>query len=485
MNRILFTHSYFLSLDLKQKKAGNAYPPLGTLYAAALMRKHGFNVSLFDSMLAESPHEIIPYLNKFQPDYVVIYDDGFNYLTKMCLTNMRQAAFTMSSFAKQYGCKVIVCSSDSTDHSSLYLQNGVDYVVLGEGEISLLELIEKLDNNELVENIPGIIFNKNNSIINTGRRAVIRNVDELPMPAWDLVDIDRYKTLWKNKHGYFSLNMVGSRGCVFKCNWCAKPLFGNRYHARSVESVVAELKLLVNEFRAEHIWFCDDIFGIKNSWIKEFADAVVRENLQFKFKIQSRADLLLEKGTAKYLAMAGCDEVWIGAESGSQKILDAMEKGTSVEQIYMSRMLLKKFNIKSAFFLQFGYPGETKEDIDATLKMVIDLMPDNIGISITYPLPGTKLFENVKQQLKEKSNWTDSDELAMMFTNTYPKEFYKILQRYVHSRYREKQSYGLLKKFFTTPALSSVKDLQKGLYGFYFSVSRIYKQNQLKKFGLN
>ncbi len=484
MNRILFTHSYFLSLDLKQKKAGNAYPPLGTLYAAALMRQHKFDVALFDSMLADSPYEIIDHLQKHQPDYVVIYDDGFNYLTKMCLTNMREAAFKMSSFARQYGCKVIVCSSDSTDNCSLYLQNGADYVVLGEGEMSLLELVEKLQNSNTVDDVPGIVFYKNNSLINTGRRAVIKNVDELPLPAWDLVDIEKYKALWKNKHGYFSLNLVGSRGCVFKCNWCAKPLFGNRYHARSVESVVAELKLLVDGFGAEHIWFCDDIFGIKTSWIKEFAELVVQENLQFKFKIQSRADLLLEKDAVKYLAMAGCDEVWIGAESGSQKILDAMEKGTTVEQIYMSRMLLKKFGVKSAFFLQFGYPGETKEDIDATLKMIMDLMPDNIGISVTYPLPGTKLFDTVKQQLKEKSNWTDSDELAMMFTNTYPKEFYKILQRYVHSRYREKQSYSLLKKFFTTPAISSFSDLLRGMYGFYFSMNRLYKQTQLRKFGL-
>lgn len=484
MNRILFTHSYFLSLDPKQKKAGNAYPPLGTLYAAALMRNHGYEVSLFDSMLAENPFEIVPYLQKHQPDYVVIYDDGFNYLTKMCLTNMREAAFKMSELAKQHGCKVIVCSSDSTDHAAIYLQNGADYIVLGEGEMGLLELIEKLNENESVDDVSGIAFYNNSNIINTGRRSVIRNVDELPMPAWDLVDIASYKNLWKKKHGYFSLNMVGSRGCVFKCNWCAKPLFGNRYNARSPESVVAELKLLVNEFGAEHIWFCDDIFGIKNTWIKEFADLVEQEGLKFKFKIQSRADLLLEGNTVKYLSKAGCDEVWIGAESGSQKILDAMDKGTTVEQIYMSRMLLKKFDIKSAFFLQFGYPGETKDDINATLKMVMDLMPDNIGISVTYPLPGTKLFENVKQQLKEKSNWRDSDELAMMFTNTYPKEFYKILQRYVHSRYREKQSYHLLKKFFSTPALSSVNDLQKGLYAFYFSLSRLYKQTQLKKFGL-
>jgi anaerobic magnesium-protoporphyrin IX monomethyl ester cyclase len=482
MHRILFTHSYFLSLDKKQKKAGNAYPPLGTLYAASLIRNNGFEVRLFDSMLASSPIEIADSLERFQPDVVVIYDDGFNYLTKMCLTNMREAAFTMAAIAKQRGCKVIVCSSDSTDHYGVYLENGADYIIFGEGEMTLLDVITKLSANQPVDLVPGIAFQHNEEVINTGRRGVIRNLDELPLPAWDLVNIQSYRSLWNKKQKYFSLNITASRGCTFKCNWCAKPLFGNRYHARSVQSVINELKVLVNDFGAEHIWFCDDIFGIKAGWVKEFAELVQKENLQFKFKIQSRADLLLEKDVIKYLKQAGCDEVWIGAESGSQKILDAMEKGTTVEQIYMSRMLLKKFNIKSAFFLQFGYPGEIKEDIDATLKMVMDLLPENIGISVTYPLPGTKLYNNVQPQLNDKKNWKDSDDLAMMFVNTYPKEFYKILQRYVHSRYREKQSYSHLSNFIKDPAKRQLHNLYKGAYAFYFLVSRMIKQRQLKKF---
>lgn len=482
MTKILLTHSYFLSLDPKQKKAGNAYPPVGTLYAASLLRKHGYEVSLFDSMLANEPGEILPHLENTKPQFAVIYDDGFNYLTKMCLTNMREAAFRMSEMAKQHGCTVIVCSSDSTDHAAMYLENGSDYVIFGEGEMILLDLIEALCNEKDVSTLSGFAYNTSAGIHNTGRRSVIRNLDELPSPAWDLININRYKTLWEKKHKYFSLNIVGSRGCTFKCNWCAKPLFGNRYHARSVEKVVEELKLLINEFGAEHIWFCDDIFGLKPGWIKEFAETVQREKLKFRFKIQSRADLLLEKDTVKYLAMAGCEEVWIGAESGSRKILNAMDKGTSVEQIYMSRALLKKFGIRAAFFLQFGYPGEVKEDIDATLKMVIELLPDDIGISVTYPLPGTKLFERVSTELSKKANWQHSDELAMMFTNTYPKEFYKILQRYVHARYREKQSYSALRSFIKGPI--HPEKLLLSSKAVYYSVLRISKQRELRKFHL-
>jgi radical SAM superfamily enzyme YgiQ (UPF0313 family) len=215
MPGILFTHSYFLSLDPKQKRAGNAYPPLGTLYAAALMRKHGYEVRLFDSMLSHSPEDIIPYLQQ-HPQYLVIYDDGFNYLTKMCLTNMREAAFRMSELGKAYGCTVIVCSSDSTDHYSLYLHNNADHVLFGEGEMTLLDLINALENNNPIAQIPGLAFKENDEIKSTGRRNVIRNLDELPSPAWDLVNIDSYKNLWKKKQGYTSLNLVASRGCTIK-----------------------------------------------------------------------------------------------------------------------------------------------------------------------------------------------------------------------------------------------------------------------------
>lgn len=484
MEKMLFTHSYFLALDPKQKKAGNAYPPLGTLYAAAMMRERGYEVSLFDSMLAAGPHLLEEQLRRFHPAYLVIYDDGFNYLTKMCLTNMRQAAFNMAQMAKSYGCKVIVCSSDSTDHAAAYLEHGADYVILGEGELTLQDLVEKLAEGQAINEIPGLVYKDNETITSTGRRNVIRDLDQLPLPAWDLVDFDAYRQLWKKKHGYFSLNIAASRGCTFKCNWCAKPLYGNRYHARSPEAVARELQLLVKEQGAGHIWFCDDIFGLKPGWVRQFAEAVEKQGLDFRFKIQSRADLLLEEDTVHWLAKAGCEEVWIGAESGSQKVLDAMDKGTTTEQIYRCRKLLAKHGIRAAFFLQFGYPGETREDIDATVKMVMDLMPDDIGISVTYPLPGTKLFERVSAELKDKSNWRHSDELAMMFRNTYPQHYYKMLQRYVHIRYREKQGYDLIRTTLRHPRSLQAGQLPKAAKAVYFSILRMIKQRELSKFHL-
>src|SRR4026207_190839 len=374
MEQILFTHSYFLRFDPKQWKSGQPYAPLGTLYAAALMRQEGYSVSLFDTMFAQSPQEVIPCLEKQQPNFFVIYDDGFNYLTKMCLTNMREASFEMCKLAKQRGCTVIVSSSDSTDHYEKYIEEGADFVLIGEAEMSLLELVNALQkNNKDVATIPGLAFKQHDCIIKTAKRLVLKDLDSLPLPAWDLVNIEPYRQSWLKHAGYFSMNMGTTRGCPFKCNWCAKPIYGNRYNTRSPQNVVDELKMLKEKYNFDHIWFCDDIFGLKPGWVNEFADLVEKENLHFKFKIQARADLLLQANYIRDLARAGCDNIWMGAESGSQKILDAMDKGTAVEQIHKSTKLIRKYGMKPSFFIQFGYLGETKDDIKRTIKMINEL----------------------------------------------------------------------------------------------------------------
>jgi anaerobic magnesium-protoporphyrin IX monomethyl ester cyclase len=229
-------------------------------------------------------------------------------------------------------------------------------------------------------------------------------------------------------HGYFSLNIATTRGCPYKCNWCAKPIYGNRYNSRSPLQVIEEIALLLERYKPDHLWMCDDIFGLKPGWIEEFSSLVKNKNLSFKYKIQSRADLLMEKDTIKALAESGAETVWIGAESGSQKILDAMDKGTTIAQIHEATTLLKQNNIRVGFFLQLGYLGETDEDLAKTFKMLLELMPDEVGISVSYPLPGTKFYDKVKYQLKEKQNWTDSDDLAMMFESTFNSKYYKHLQ---------------------------------------------------------
>jgi anaerobic magnesium-protoporphyrin IX monomethyl ester cyclase len=452
--KILFTHSYFYRLDPKQWKAQQPYPPYNTILAASMMEKEGFEVALFDSNLKRSPLEIEPYLQKEQPTYLVIYDDSFNYLSKMCLTAMRYACFEMIQLGKQYGCVVIVSSSDATDHFDKYLDAGADFVLLGEAELTLKELIKSSEQKLSFETIDGMVFRVNDETVKTKKRTILTSLDLLPMPAWGLVKIGDYQQIWQKRHGYFSLNIATTRGCPYKCNWCAKPIYGNRYNSRSPQKVADEIAFLMKTYQVNHFWICDDIFGLKPGWVKQFKASLEEKKVKPKLKIQSRADLLLKEDTIQDLVEVGLDEVWMGAESGSQKILDAMDKGITTLEIEKSTQLLKQKGVKVAFFLQYGYLGEHWEDIEKTLSMVKQLLPSDLGISVSYPLPGTGFHEKVKAELQTKQNWEHSNDLAMMYQATFSPEFYRQLHQHTHRVYQKEK---LLKNFQNLSTKSLIK----------------------------
>ena len=475
--KVLFSHAYYYQLDPKQWKGKTPYPPLGTITAASFLRENGYEVGLFDTGLLDGPDTVIPILHDHKPEYLVLYDDGFNYLTKMCLTNMREAAYRMIGYAKDRGCKVVLSSSDSTDHYQKYLEKGADFVLLGEGEETLLELINELELGEDGSDVKGMCFMAKDEVVNTGRRPVIRDLDQIPIAAWDLVDIESYRRIWEEGGREFTLNIATTRGCPYKCNWCAKPIYGNRYNSRSPKQVVEEIEMLGKEFGVSKFWMCDDIFGLKPNWVQEFRDLLKEKGLKIRYKIQSRADLLLQDDTIEALAQSGLEEVWLGAESGSQRILDAMDKGTTLEQIKTSTEQLQKFGVRVAYFLQFGYLGETKEEIEATIQMVADNKPDDIGVSVSYPLPGTKFYDIVQDQLGQKANWTDSDELALMFKNTFNQDYYKALHRFIHKFFRRNQAQEYLKKH----SLFSISGVKAFLKKIYYTPLISYYRNKMKR----
>jgi len=461
MTQILIGQSYFLRFDPKLWAAMQPYAPLGSLYAASYLRAHGYEVAFFDAMLAESESQWGTALGTHQPQYAVLYEDNFNYLSKMCLLRMRQAAFRMIEMAKACGCIVILCGADATDHAEDYLGHGADFVLIGEGEQTLIELLDQLSGRAAAEfgSIPGLAW-RDASIRRNARRSDIRDLDALPFPAWDLVDLDRYRSIWTKRHGYFSMNMVTTRGCPFHCNWCAKPIWGQRYHSRSPENVTAEMKWLKERYAPDHIWFADDILGLKPGWLPRFAAAVNTAHAKVPFKCLSRADLLLREGEVAALKSAGAQWVWMGAESGSQRILDAMDKGTRVEQIHEARQRLKRAGIQVGFFLQFGYPGEASEDIRRTVQLVREADPDDIGISVSYPLPGTRFFENVRDQLGVKQNWQDSNDMAMLHAGPFSTAYYRKLHRVVHREFRARKAWRSLKR---SPSLRQIARLGYGL----------------------
>jgi radical SAM superfamily enzyme YgiQ (UPF0313 family) len=469
MAEILLGQAYYLRFDDKLWRAQQPYAPLGTLYAASFLRQAGHTVSVFDAMLARSEAEWAAAVDRERPAVAVIYEDSFNYLSKMCLLRMRTAALRMIDLARARGCTVVVSGSDATDHPDVYLAQGAEVVILGEGEVTVAEVAGRMRRGagpprvERPDTIAGIAYVDDNGCVQrTAPRPFVRALDTLPFPAWDLVDVDRYRRLWRSRHGHHSMNVVTTRGCPYHCNWCAKPIYGQRYGVRSVANVVDELEWLRRDFHPDHIWFMDDVFGLVPGWTEGFAEEMQRRGLRLPFRCLMRADQVREP-VVSALAAASCRMVWMGAESGSQRILDAMEKGQTVDDVRRATRLLRAGGIRVGFFLQFGYPGERRDDIEATLDLVREMGPDDIGVSVSYPLPGTRFYDRVRSQLGVKQNWVDSNDLALMYRGAFSQQFYRVLHRVVHHEFRARRRPSSLRTLaswaYNTGALS-VRRLQ-------------------------
>jgi Fe-S oxidoreductase len=445
MLKILVGHAYYLKYDRKQWERGKPYPPLATIQVAALLRRLGHEVALFDAMLAAGVEDFAASLHDVRPDVVVLYEDNFNFLTKMCLGRMREAACRMIAEARAAGARVIVAGSDASDHPEAFLAAGAEAVLIGEGVAALAELIGRLERAPgvatpaWVAGLAGVAAQVDGQPQLTGVGALPPDPRLVGHPAWDLIDIERYRAIWHERHGFFSLNMAASRGCPFRCNWCAKPIWGNHYMQRSPQDVAAEMSHLKHAFQPDHIWMADDIFGFRVDWVTEFGEHLRATDGAVPFTIQTRADLISER-MAEALAQAGCAEAWLGAESGSQRVLDAMNKGTRVPELIVARERLGRHGIRVGFFIQLGYLGEELADLLATRELVAQAAPDDIGVSVSYPLPGTRFYELVKAQLGRKTHWRDSGDLAMMFRGAYDSEFYRSVRDLLHEQVALRQT---------------------------------------------
>jgi anaerobic magnesium-protoporphyrin IX monomethyl ester cyclase len=439
MLSILVGHSYFQRFDQKQVERAKPYPPLATLQVVSMLRRAGHEVALFDAMLADGLADYHRQLRAVKPQLLLLYEDNFNFLTKMCLGRMRRAACEMIAVAHDHGARVVAAGADVSDSPEPYLRAGADLGLIGEGLAALLGVVTKLDScrqargDELAEGLPGVASLVGDQVrIASGTRPLpaLQNGE---LPAWDLVDIERYRGVWLKAHGYFSLNMAASRGCSFRCSWCAKPIWGNQYLQRKPAAVAAEMTHLKRTLQADHVWFADDIFGFRVDWVREFAHELSAADGSIPFTIQTRADLISERMAAA-LREAGCREAWIGAESGSQRVLDAMNKGTTVAEIVTARARLRTAGIRVGFFIQLGYLDEQLDDILATRELLEAAVPDDVGVSVSYPLPGTKFYDLVKAQLGGKTHWQASDDLEMMFHGTYTSEYYRAIRDLLHER---------------------------------------------------
>ena len=434
---LLLAHSYYMRYDPKQTRKMKPYPPLSTLIAAALLRRERRHFTFFDAMLSEGVEEFRDLLHAARPKVVGILEDNFNFLTKMCTTRMREAAFEMISAAKSAGARVVVNGSDAIDQTAAYLHVGADAVILGEAEETFLDLTTRWsdDPDADLSRVAGLAIAGSaaarSSIRRTPARRSSTELDALPFPAWDLIDVEQYRVAWTAAHGRLSWNVCTSRGCPYACSWCAKPVIGRRYTQRSAANVAEELAQLRRAVAPDHVWFADDIFGLTPRWIEAFAAEVRSRSAALPFTMQSRVNLMTPTAV-EALAEARCEEVWLGVESGAQHVLEAMDKGTTVDEIREGTQRLKQHGIRACWFVQLGYPGEDWNAILQTRDLIRDEAPDDIGVSVAYPLPGTPFYERVRMDLRGKANWADSDDLAMMFRGTYSTDFYREIRDLLH-----------------------------------------------------
>jgi anaerobic magnesium-protoporphyrin IX monomethyl ester cyclase len=409
------------------------YSPLSPLLLAALLRKNGHEVALFDATFAAGVEEFETALDAYRPSLVVVMEDNFNFLTKMCTSGRRDSALAMIAAARAREARVAVNGPDAADNPAVYLAAGADAVALGEGEAALAELVGLWDRGEeAADTVAGLVLPGPGRLVATRPRGPIRDLDSLPPPAWDLIDIDAYRRAWRGAHGEFSWNMATSRGCPYTCNWCAKPSFGRRYTVRSPADVVRELVLLNAEVAPDHIWFADDIFGLDVDWTTALAHEVEAAGCRTPFTMQSRVNLMTER-MVEALVVAGAREVWLGVESGSQKVLDAMDKGSTVGAARAATRVLKAHGVRACWFIQLGYPSETWEDILSTRDLIREEQPDEIGVSVAYPLPGTEFHHRVQAQLGRQRNWKDTGDLAMLFQGAYSTALYRKVRDALHA----------------------------------------------------
>ena len=398
------------------------YPPLGILYLSAYLKRAGFSVEVFDATFRD-PEDFREVVRKLKPKIVGIYA---NIIT-------RENVFRMARMAKDSGVEFVVCGGpDAPEWADLYLENGVDAIGTNEGERTLEELIPWLNNKGLagLEEFPGLIIRRNGRAFKTPPRQVIADLDTLPWPDRDVLVMEDYFKAWKSKHGETSVSLITARGCPFHCAWCSSEVFGQTHRQRSPQNVVDEMAMIKQKYNPDIMWISDDVLTISRKWSMGFFDEVRRRGVQHPYECLSRVDLV-DRPILQGLKDSGCFRIWYGAESGSQKILDSMTKGTTIEQVREAARITQDVGIQAGFFILLGYPEETTADIRKTINLLKTTRPDVFGTSVAFPMKGTEFYKRVNDRIIPDENWSSRNQNKLLFKGRYPRLYYWFAVRWL------------------------------------------------------
>ncbi|RMH68430.1 MAG: radical SAM protein [Gemmatimonadetes bacterium] len=417
---LLLIHTYFLKQDPHERHIMRPYPPLGLQYIAAyLERESNYRVDIFDGTFYEDETDCYRTIERLKPKVIGIYGH----------TTTRKTALNIAKKAKELGCVVIAGGPDPAQYAAHYFAAGTDAVVEGEGEITCLELMDHFrgaPHAKPLDQIDGVIFQREGQIITNPPRAQIEDVDTLPYPKRDRLDMQAYLDTWKKHHGYTVISVSTARGCPYRCRWCAKNVFGRTFRHRSPENVVEEIKQVKQTFNPDRLWFVDDVFTINKKWVLQFVEQMHQNNLYFPFECIGRVNNIDDE-LIEAMKSIGCDQIHLGAESGSEKVIKAMMRDYKLEQVYRAVEVLRRHGVKFSTFIMLGYLGEEKEDVLATIHMLRRTMPDKIFISLAYPIKGTPFYEDVKDRLIEPA----PGDTRYSFEGRYNATFYKFAEKLI------------------------------------------------------
>ena len=432
---MLLTHGYFLAEDPREQRIMKPYPPLGILSIAAWLRQRGMDVELFDTTFATWP-QFQQHLLDNPPQVVGIYT---NLMTK--LNVLRAVGFIKGTPALRHT-KVVLGGPEIRHHAERFLQHGADVVAIGEGEQTMEELLRCIKEGGELEQVAGIAFLRGGQLIRTPERALLRSIDELPIPFREGIPLERYLQTWKQHHGASSISISTMRGCPYTCRWCSRAVYGGTYRRRSPAAVADEMEQLRDRYNPDSLWFVDDVFTINHRWLEGFAAELAARKLRIPYECITRADRLNERAV-ELLKTTGCFRVWIGAESGSQRVVDAMDRRVKVEQVRQMVQLSKRHGIQTGTFIMVGYPGETEADILETIHHLKVSNPDHYTITVAYPITGTPLFNEVQSQLISPPEWAASTDRDLEFERPYSRRYYRFaISRITHEVQAHKLANG-------------------------------------------
>lgn len=412
---ILFTHAYYLSDDPKEQKIMKPYPPLGLLYVSAYLKSKNIVNDVFDTTFS-SQKEQLDFIAEKNPKIICIYT---NLMTKVEVIKLIKMLKTDSfNFPK-----IVLGGPDVTYNIENYLNTGADFLIIGEGEETTFELYNAIMNNGNFHEVDGIAFMENKAVIKTKARTKFKELDELPLPNREAINMHNYLETWKNNHGESSMTISTQRGCPYTCKWCSTAVYGQSYRRRPANQVASEMKMLKEKYNPDAIWFVDDVFTISHKWLTAFHEEVVKQNAQIRFECITRAERLNDE-ILRLLKEAGCFRIWIGAESGSQEIIDAMDRRVDVNHVKKIIQDTNAMGIETGTFIMLGYPGETKKNINETIQYLKEAKPTHYTITIAYPIKGTSLYNEIEDKITERPDWESSTDREIDFKRTYSRKYY-------------------------------------------------------------